>query len=146
MGHPPYRRFPQRSLSPHDSPKIKNLREQKAEETCPDVLDTLRTYRTPHDPIVVLRGIENRKFLLDIFPRLGFDLAFVEGHRLVSSPLSSNSEVVLDQGWMFVNAGDTKLPDKMTNLWEVGWDGWTANASLWNVISLELLSGKPRSR
>jgi hypothetical protein len=43
----------------------------------------LRTYRTPHDSIVTLRGIENYKLFLDVFPRLRFDLAFVERHGLV---------------------------------------------------------------
>ena len=43
----------------------------------------LRTYRTPHDPIVTLRGIENYKLFLDVFPRLRFDFVFVERHGLV---------------------------------------------------------------
>ena len=42
-----------------------------------------RTYRAPHYPIVTFRSIENHKLLLNIFPRLGFDLAFAKRHSLV---------------------------------------------------------------
>ena len=42
-----------------------------------------QTYRTPHNPIVILRSVKNHKLLRDLFPSARLDLAFAKRHSLV---------------------------------------------------------------
>ena len=87
----PYRRFPPRYLLPRGSPKIEQsscqriLSGKKQNKTKQETVEfTIQpTYRAPHNPIVILRGIKNRKLFRNLFPSAGFDLAFAKRHSLV---------------------------------------------------------------